>query len=560
MKTKKLFSTLITGALLLIYMSGCGFGSSAVNEKSNQEPGEYYSQNEPAEEPANEINADQWEPEQVVGEAGLPEVSSAPMGGSAGRADYQDSTAPSFEVSPSRPSVQQPEDTSFEDYGVNPFIDSEDDNLSTFAADVDTGSYTIARSYIGQGLLPPEDSVRIEEYINYFPQDYRRPSAREVFSINIDGGPTPFTETDRYQVIRIGIQGYEVPEDDRKDAALTFVIDVSGSMGNDNRLEMVQDSLELLVDQLRPSDTVGIIAYTDTAWVVLPHTSARHKGEIAEAIYSLYPMASTNAEAGLILGYRAAERAFISGGINRVILCSDGVANVGNTGPDSIWESIEDSASEGITLTTIGVGMGNYNDVLLEQLADQGNGNYAYVDSMEEANRLFVKDLVSTLQVIAFDAKIQVVFNPEVVTRYRLIGFENRSLADDDFRDNKVDAAEIGAGHSVTALYEIKLASRARGEIATVQLRWKDADSLRVKERSETFETRDLENSFHRTSPYFQMDVLIAEFGEILRDSYWADETSFWDLLEYAEDPAYEVERVEFLEFLELLEQAAWLY
>lgn len=560
MKTKKLFSTLITGAFLLVYMSGCGFGSSETNEKSNPEPREYFSQNEPAEEPANEVDADQWEPAQVGGEAGLPEVSSAPMGGSAGQADSQGSTAPSFEVGPARPSVQQPEDTSFEDYGVNPFIDSEDDNLSTFAADVDTGSYTIARSYLGQGLLPPEDSVRIEEYINYFPQDYRRPSAREVFSINIDGGPTPFTETDRYQVIRIGIQGYEVPEDDRKDAALTFVIDVSGSMGNDNRLEMVQDSLELLVDQLGPSDTVGIIAYTDTAWVVLPHTSARHKGEIADAIYSLYPMASTNAEAGLILGYRTAERAFISGGINRVILCSDGVANVGNTGPDSIWESIKDSASEGITLTTIGVGMGNYNDVLLEQLADQGNGNYAYVDSMEEANRLFVKDLVSTLQVIAFDAKIQVVFNPEVVTRYRLIGFENRSLADDDFRDNKVDAAEIGAGHSVTALYEIKLASQARGEIATVQLRWKDADSLRVKERSETFETRDLENSFHRTSPYFQMDVLIAEFGEILRDSYWANETSFWDLLEYAEDPAYEVERVEFLEFLELLEQAAWLY
>jgi Ca-activated chloride channel family protein len=560
MNAKKLFTALIAGALLMIFLAGCGFSLSAAEERSNQEPGDHYYRDKAAEEPANEINANEWEPGLSGGEAGLSENNRSPMDSTAGQAESLGESAPSYDVSPPIPPIQYPDDTNFEDYGVNPFIDSEDDNLSTFAADVDTGSYTIARSYITQGMLPPEDSVRIEEYINYFPQDYRRPSAREVFSINIDGSPTPFTESDRYQVIRIGIQGYEVPEDDRKDAALTFVIDVSGSMGNDNRLEMVQDSLELLVDQLRPSDTVGIIAYTDTAWVVLPHTSARNKGEIAEAIYSLYPMASTNAEAGLILGYRVAERAFIPGGINRVILCSDGVANVGNTGSDSIWESIEDSASEGITLTTIGVGMGNYNDVLLEQLADQGNGNYAYVDSMDEANRLFVDELVSTLQVIAFDAKIQVVFNPEVVTRYRLIGFENRAIDDDDFRDNKVDAAEIGAGHSVTALYEIKLANRARGEIATVLLRWKDADSLRVKERSETFETRDLENSFYRTSPYFQMDVLVAEFGEILRDSYWADETSFWDLLEYAEEAAYKVERTEFLEFLELLEQTARMY
>jgi Ca-activated chloride channel family protein len=473
--------------------------------------------------------------------------------------DSSGSNYPPSPVFTATPPGNPPRDMFFEDYGVNPFIDTEDDNLSTFATDVDTGSYTIARSYINQGMLPPEDSVRVEEYINYFPQDYPLPSSRETFMISIDGAPTPFTETDRYHVIRVGIQGYDIQEDDRKDVSLTFVIDVSGSMGNGNRLEMVQDALEMLVDQLGPSDSVGIVAYTDTAWVVLPHTSARNKSEIIEAIYSLYPMASTNAEAGLILGYREANKAFLSNGINRVILCSDGVANVGNTGPDSIWESIEDYASEGITLTSVGVGMGNYNDVLMEQLADQGNGFYAYIDNMNEARRLFVHDLVSTLQVIALDAKAQVIFNPEVVSRYRLVGFENRAIADDDFRNNRVDAAEIGAGHSVTALYEIKLNSGAWGEIATVQLRWKNPDTYRVEEISKTIDTRDLEDSFRRADPYFKLDVLVAEFGEILRNSYWADGTSIQDVLEYAKDLPDTLERGEVYEFIDLLEQAVYL-
>lgn len=487
-------------------------------------------------------------------------LATAPMGGPSAGIEQESQGEPWHYPEPPGDPIEVPDDMYFEDYGVNPFIDTDEDNESTFAADVDTGSYTLARSYINQGMLPPEDAVRVEEFINFFPQGYSMPSEREVFDIQIDGGPTPFTESDSYHVIRVGIQGYDVSERERKDAALTFVIDVSGSMGNDNRLRMVQDSLELLVDQLSPSDTVGIVAYTDTAWVVLEHTSARNKDLIVEAIYSLYPMASTNAEAGLILGYREASRAYIPGGINRVVLCSDGVANVGATGPESIWESIQDYASEGITLTSVGVGMGNYNDILMEQLADQGNGFYAYVDTMEEANRLFAHDLTSTLQVIGFDAKIQVVFNPDVVSRYRLIGFENRAIADEDFRDNTVDAAEIGAGHAVTALYEIKLFNGARGEIATVQMRWQDPDSYKIEEISKTFDTRDLESSFRRTSPYFQLDVLVAEFGEILRDSRWADGSDLWDVLEYAEDIADRIERAEVYEFIELLESATRLH
>ena len=566
---KKLLQKIPFLILLVFLLSGCGL----MKAREDNTPdlvgdlrSEEHNQSTDIEDENQELRTSSNEEiplGEPVGEAGqnaVPLVESeksepstfAPM-------DSSGSNYPPSPVFTATPPGNPPRDMFFEDYGVNPFIDTEDDNLSTFATDVDTGSYTIARSYINQGMLPPEDSVRVEEYINYFPQDYPLPSSRETFMISIDGAPTPFTETDRYHVIRVGIQGYDIQEDDRKDVSLTFVIDVSGSMGNGNRLEMVQDALEMLVDQLGPSDSVGIVAYTDTAWVVLPHTSARNKSEIIEAIYSLYPMASTNAEAGLILGYREANKAFLSNGINRVILCSDGVANVGNTGPDSIWESIEDYASEGITLTSVGVGMGNYNDVLMEQLADQGNGFYAYIDNMNEARRLFVHDLVSTLQVIALDAKAQVIFNPEVVSRYRLVGFENRAIADEDFRNNRVDAAEIGAGHSVTALYEIKLNSGAWGEIATVQLRWKNPDTYRVEEISKTIDTRDLEDSFRRADPYFKLDVLVAEFGEILRNSYWADGTSIQDVLEYAKDLPDTLERGEVYEFIDLLEQAVYL-
>ncbi len=577
MKKKHAPQIALVMLILLVTLSGCAWLQSAKAPDNTNEYDRWHNQDPnlnqddqsaemPMDEPAEEFNNQPSEYQGLeVGESG---PTSANSGSGSVAPSYSDekgtgfaetAPAPEYRDPPWKDDEDEPDDMFFEDYGTNPFVDTEEDNLSTFATDVDTGSYTIARNYINQAIHPPEDAIRVEEFINFFPQGYKMPSEREAFLISIDGGPTPFTERDSYSVIRIGIQGYDVPERDRKDAALTFVIDVSGSMGNGRRLEMVQDSLELLVDQLTGDDTVAIVAYTDTAWVVLPPTSARQKDKIVDAIYELYPMASTNAEAGLVLGYEVASRAYIPNGINRVILCSDGVANVGATGPDSIWESIQDYASEGINLTSIGVGMGNYNDVLMEQLADQGNGFYAYVDSMEEANRLFVDDLVSILQVIAYDAKVQVVFNPEVVSHYRLIGFENRAIADEDFRDNSVDAAEIGAGHSVTALYEIKTYAGERGEIATVQFRWQDPEDYKVREISETFDTRDLENSFRRADPYFQADVLVAEFAEILRDSHWAEGSTIWELIDYAEDIADQIERSEFYEFVELLEQASFL-
>ena len=439
-------------------------------------------------------------------------------------------------VTPLTPPNDQPyADMFFENYGVNPFIDTEDDQLSTFALDVDTGSYTIARRYVTDGNLPPEDAIRVEEFVNYFDQDYAYPPEHQAFAIHIDGAPAPFAETERYQMLRIGIQGYAVPPEARKDVSLVFVIDVSGSMNMENRLELVKRSLELLVEQLRPTDSVGIVVYGSEARIVLEPTSGAEKGAILEAIYALQPEGSTNAEAGLRLGYPEAMRAFKPKGINRVILCSDGVANVGRTGPDSILETIKGYASEGVTLTTVGFGMGNYNDVLMEQLADDGDGFYAYVDTLKEAERLFVENLTSTLQVIAMDAKVQVDFNPEVVARYRLIGFENRAVEDEDFRDDTVDAGEIGAGHSVTALYEVKLHPDAAGRIATVYLRWEDPDSQDVTELSQDFDSGQMAESFSAASPHFQCSVVVAEYAEILRDSYWAQDSTLPGVLEEAE-------------------------
>jgi Ca-activated chloride channel homolog len=432
------------------------------------------------------------------------------------------------------PSTETPNDMFFEDHGVNPAVDAEDDNLSTFALDVDTGSYTVMRNYLNDGNLPPSESVRAEEYINYFDQGYDSPPAHQAFGIHIDGGPSPFTQTERYDMLRVGIQGYQVDERDRKDAALTFVIDVSGSMDMDNRLGLVKQSLEMLVEQLHRNDTVSIVVYGSDARIVLEPTPGSDTDRILSAIYSLQPEGATNAEAGIRLGYGMAMEAFKTDGINRVILCSDGVANVGETEADSILEEIDRHVAKGVTLTTIGFGMDNYNDTLMEQLADNGNGFYAYVDDRDEARKLFIDEITGTLQTIALDAKVQVEFNSEVVKSYRLVGYENRALDDDEFRDNTVDAGEIGAGHSVTALYEVKLFSNANGRIATVFMRWEDPDTHQVVEISQDFYANQLAYDFRESNPYFQRAVVVAEYAEILKDSYWAEESSMDDVYDEA--------------------------
>ena len=414
--------------------------------------------------------------------------------------------------------------TFFKHYGVNPFIDTEDDNLSTFAIDVDTASYTVARRFVQDGNLPHPDSVRVEEFVNFFEQGYA-PPAQGAFAIHMDGSPSPFGGENHW-LLRVGIQGRTVAENARKDATLVFAIDVSGSMGREDRLGLVKRSLRLLVDQLRPTDEVGIVIYGSVGSVLLRPTDGGERRAILSAIDRLEPGGSTYAEDGLRLAYRMAAGRVRPGRVTRVILLSDGVANVGNTGPDSILRQVREHLDEGVTLTTIGFGMGNFNDVLMEQLANDGDGAYHYVDTLSQARRVFVDDLVGTLQNIAKDAKIQVEFNTDVVRSYRLLGYENRRVADEDFRDDTVDAGEIGAGHSVTALYEVKLRDDAAGALGAVRVRYEDPDTGAVSEIGREFRREELAVDFREALPRFQMSAVVAEYAEILRESYWAQDGS----------------------------------
>ena len=425
-------------------------------------------------------------------------------------------------------------DVFFKGSDTNPFVDTEDDAFSTFGMDVDTASYAVMRRFLRDGLLPPSEAVRVEEFVNTFDYNYTPPTD-ETFAVHLEGAPSRFSEGKRLQLLRIGIQGRVIPDTDRKDAILTFVIDVSDSMGMENRLELVKQALTLLLEQLRPNDKVGIVVYGTDARVVLPHTGIVNREHILTAIRALAPEGVTNAEAGLRMGYKLALQNSKPDCINRVILCSDGVANVGQTGSDEILKEIRTYVKEGVTLTTVGFGMGNYNDILMEQLANKGNGSYAYVDTLKEAKRVFVENLTGTLQVIAKDAKIQVEFNPETVSRFRLLGYENRRLAHEDFRNDIVDAGEVGAGHSVTALYEIKLHENADGKLAMVSIRYENPDTGHVTEVNESISTNALKGSFEETTPTFQLAASVAEFAEILRGSFWAQDGSLESVRETLE-------------------------
>ncbi|HWN44435.1 MAG TPA: von Willebrand factor type A domain-containing protein, partial [Thermoanaerobaculia bacterium] len=295
-------------------------------------------------------------------------------------------------------------DTFYRSAGVNPFVDTDEDRLSTFGLDVDTASYTVTRRYLGDGNLPVPESVRVEEFVNFFHYG-DEPPTRDDFAIRAEGAPTPFAG-EGYRLLRFNIRGREIRPEDRKPAVLTFVVDVSGSMQVENRLGLVKSSLGLLLDRLKPTDKVGLVVYGDEARVVLEPT--HDLSRVRAAVDSLQIDGSTNAEAGLLLGYDMANRYFRPEGNNRILLCSDGVANVGNTGPGSILERIGKEARRGIELTTLGFGMGNYNDHLMEQLANKGDGRYAYLDTLEEARRVLVEELEGTLETIAKDAKVQV--------------------------------------------------------------------------------------------------------------------------------------------------------
>ncbi len=437
------------------------------------------------------------------------------------------------------PNDQPYGDVFFDGYGVNPFIDTEDDHLSTFGLDVDTGSYTVTRRYIRDGNLPPREAIRVEEFVNYFDYGDRAPS-EDDFDLTAEGAPTPFAENKRHKLLRFAINAREVDRDERPPAVLTFVIDVSGSMNRENRLGLVKESLYELLENLRSDDRVGLVIYGSRGQVILEPTDDHEA--IRAAIGRVHAGGSTNAEEGLVLAYEQASAYLDREYINRVILCSDGVANVGRTGANSILERIRRDAERGIELTTVGFGMGNYNDTLMEQLADTGNGRYAYVDALPEARKLFVEELTGTLLTIGHDAKAQVDFNPAVVERYRLIGYENRDIADNRFRDPTVDAGEIGAGHSVTALYEVKLKKKTKrgATLATLRMRYRPMNTTEVIEIEKGLKVRELARSWEKASRSLRLAGLVAEYAEVLKGAYWAREGDLRKVLRLAQTLAPE--------------------
>jgi len=460
------------------------------------------------------------------------------------------------------------EDTSgetYEDWAENDFENTADDALATFSVDVDTASYTIMRRDVLLGRLPQQASVRVEEYLNFFDYGYEAPTpdAAEPFAIHLESAPSMFG--DGLEMLRIGIQGMEVPAHERDPANLVFLIDVSGSMSSTNKLDLVKFSLQTLVKSLGPDDTLGIVVYAGRDAVLLEPTAVRNRAAIYEAIEGLSAGGGTAGEAGIRRAYSMAESAFRDDGINRVVLCTDGDFNVGLTG-DSLLALIEDYRERDINITTLGFGMGNYNDHQMEQIADRGNGNYAYIDSRNEALRALGTHLVGTLQVIAKDVKIQVEFNAEVVERYRLVGYDNRVLEDWEFVDDTVDAAEIGAGHDVTAFLELDLvddlafgAGAEDLQLAEVRVRYKEPGGDVSTEVIRTFTVGEMGADLDEASDSLRFAMAVAEFAEILRDSRHSEGARFDDVLELATGGASD-EQPDMFEFIELVETARDLW
>ncbi|RKH15079.1 DUF3520 domain-containing protein [Corallococcus sp. CA053C] len=410
-------------------------------------------------------------------------------------------------------------DMYFKGHGVNPTVDTEEERFSTFSVDTDTASYTMTRAYLERGALPDEQAVRVEEFVNSFDYDYA--SAPDVpFSVNVEGFPSPARKG--YHVVHIGVKAREVSRAQRKASHLVFVIDVSGSMDVENRLGLVKQSLRLLVDALDERDRVSIVVYGSEARQVLAPTNATRKQELLAAIDSLHPEGATNAQAGIEMGYALAASNLVEGGINRIVLCSDGVANNGITQADGIWDRVKAQAAAGITLSTVGFGMGNYNDVLMERLAQVGEGNYAYVDKLDEARRIFVQNLTGTLQVVAKDVKLQVEFDRKTVSRYRLLGYENRLLTKQQFADDTVDAGEVGAGHAVTALYEVKLRDPSQLSFGTLRIRYKAPEGGKSQLIEKALPSVLLRPAYAQAAAQTRLSYVAAAFAEKLRGSYWA--------------------------------------
>ncbi|WP_293748812.1 VWA domain-containing protein [uncultured Paraglaciecola sp.] len=456
-----------------------------------------------------------------------------------------------------RPPVENTENYQhYNENGVNSVLQNP---VSTFSIDVDTGSYTNIRRMITQGTLPPADAIRVEEFINYF--DYNYPKQGNTgsdtpFSIDTAISTSPWAE--ERHIMRIGLKGFSPDVTKFTGRNLVFLLDVSGSMNQPNKLPLLTRSLTLLTAQLSEQDSVSIVVYAGASGVVLEPTRGNQKAKIKQALTTLSAGGSTNGQAGIELAYNMAEQAFIKGGINRVILATDGDFNVGLTNHEQLIELIKRKRQKGIALTTLGFGQGNYNDYLMEQLADAGNGNYAYIDTIHEARKVLVDEMNATLLTIAKDVKIQVEFNPDLVAEYRLLGYENRVLNREDFNNDKVDAGEIGAGHTVTALYELTLnksnnhyldplryqqatgqnidkpqSSQFADELALVKLRYKPVTSEKSQLITQAVLTKQI-TGFEQQSDDFRFASSVVGFAHLLKKSHYWQGMSYQQIIDMA--------------------------
>jgi Ca-activated chloride channel family protein len=445
----------------------------------------------------------------------------------------------------------------YTEYGVNEMTVTDQDRLSTFAIDVDTASYAVSRSKLNRGRLPPESAVRVEEFVNYFAYEYSGPTDSAPFAVHMEAAPSPW-DASRH-VLRVGVKGKEYTAGDRKPAHLTFLVDVSGSMSSANKIGLVKQSLHDMVSNLMPQDTVAIATYAGATQVILQPTPVVQASVIIQAIDSLRTGGGTHMSTGMELAYRLASESYVAGAENRVVVLSDGDANIGRTSHTEILDTVKDYSERGITLTTVGFGMGNYKDTMMERLANEGDGNYFYIDSRSEAKKVFGQELAGTIITIAKDVKIQVEFNPEAVYAYRLIGYENRDIADRDFRNDAVNAGEIGSGHRVTALYEVVLTDARDLELATVRLRAKEpGPDSPAREWSTTFEASRLHSEFAAASNDFRLAIGTATFAELLRGSPYVAEVSYSDVWRIV-DNAVSATNAQGQELLQLVETAGKL-
>ena len=434
----------------------------------------------------------------------------------------------------------------YENFESNPVRLVSEHPVSTFSIDVDTGSYANVRRLLNAGQLPPQDAVRVEELINYFSYQYPVPDKSNTpFTINTELAQTPWNpET---LLFRIGLKGFEVAAAERPAANLIFLIDVSGSMQSPDKLPLLKNAFRLLARQLDERDTISMVVYAGATGIVLEPTQGNQRAKIMNALDQLSAGGRTNGAAGIRLAYSLAQDAFVEDGINRVVLATDGDFNVGTVDFEALVDLVRDRRQSGISLTTLGFGTGNYNDHLMEQLADEGNGNYAYIDNLNEARKVLVEELTATLQTIAKDVKIQIEFNPSTVAEYRLIGYENRMLRREDFNNDKIDAGEIGAGHTVTALYELSLAdgkgrlvdplrygteqrqTAKSNELAFVRLRYKapNGDRSNLIERALK---RDEIVTVDKASDDLRFAAAVAAFGQRLRGGDYLGDFDYADI------------------------------